>query len=109
MLFLSILLYSLAAFLEIAGCFTFWLYFRLEKSPLWLIPGMISLILFAFTLTRIDVDLAGRAYAIYGGIYIIGSLLWLWLIEKHPPDQWDLLGAIFCLCGAMIILLAPRG
>jgi len=43
----SLLLYSLAAFAEIGGCFAFWAWLRLGKSPLWLDPGMASLALFA--------------------------------------------------------------
>jgi small multidrug resistance family-3 protein len=81
---------------------------RLHRSPLWLIPGLVSLILFAWLLTRVDSDAAGRAYATYGGIYICSSLLWLWLVEGQRPDRWDLTGAAFSLIGASIILFAPR-
>jgi len=54
------------------------------------------------------VDQAGRAYAVYGGIYIIASLVWLWLVEGKLPDRWDVLGALICLVGALIILYGPR-
>ena len=64
-------IFFLAAFFEIFGCFAFWLYFRLGKTPWWIVLGVISLILFAYVLTKIDVENAGRIYAIYGGIYII--------------------------------------
>lgn len=104
----SFIFYLLAAFAEIAGCFSFWAWVRLGKSPLWIIPGTISLLFFAWILTKVDIDIAGRAYAIYGGIYIVCSLIWLWAIEDTPPDKWDILGAIICLLGASIILLAPR-
>jgi len=97
-----------AAFAEIAGCFAFWAWLRLDKSAWWLTPGMISLALFAFLLTRIDSDFAGRAYAAYGGVYITASLLWMWVIESRPPDRWDVLGALICLLGAAIILVGPR-
>lgn len=73
----SILIYAAAALAEIAGCFAFWAWLRLDKSPLWLIPGCASLILFAFLLTRVDSAAAGRAYAAYGGVYITASILWL--------------------------------
>ena len=53
----------IASAAEIAGCFAFWAWLRLDKSPAWLIPGMISLAAFAFLLTRIDSDFAGRAFA----------------------------------------------
>jgi small multidrug resistance family-3 protein len=56
---------------EIAGCFAFWAWLRMQKSPLWLMPGVASLVIFALALTRIDAAAAGRAYAAYGGIYII--------------------------------------
>lgn len=105
----SFLWYFLAAFGEIAGCFSFWAWLRLGKSPVWTIPGMVSLACFAVALTRIDAALAGRAYAAYGGVYILSSLLWMWLIEKQSPDRWDVLGATVCLLGAAVVLLGPRG
>ena len=43
-------IFFIAAFFEIFGCFAFWLYFRLEKTPLWLALGTVSLILFAYVL-----------------------------------------------------------
>jgi small multidrug resistance family-3 protein len=97
-----------AAFAEIAGCFAFWAWLRLDRSPLWVLPGLVFLALFAFLLTRVDLAFAGRAYAAYGGIYIAASLAWLWAIEEQTPDRWDLVGAAVCVLGAAIILLAPH-
>jgi small multidrug resistance family-3 protein len=104
----SIAAYVGAAFAEIAGCFAFWAWLRLDGSALWLIPGIGSLALFAWLLTLVDSPAAGRAYAAYGGVYIAGSLLWLWAIEGIRPDRWDLLGATICLAGAALILFGPR-
>ncbi len=101
--------YILAAFAEIGGCFSFWAWLRLGKTALWLAPGMASLALFAWALTRVDADLAGRAYAAYGGIYIVSSLIWMWSVEGARPDRWDALGAAICVLGAMVILFGPRG
>lgn len=101
--------YILAAFAEIGGCFAFWAWLRLDKSPLWLVPGMASLGLFAWALTRIDADFAGRAYAAYGGIYILASLIWLWAVEGTQPDRWDTVGAAICVAGATVIIFGPRG
>ena len=100
--------YGAAAIAEIAGCFAFWAWLRLGRSAFWLLPGMVSLALFAFLLTRIDAAFAGRAYAAYGGVYITASLLWLWMAEGARPDRWDLTGAGVCLLGAGIILFGPR-
>ncbi|WGT50448.1 YnfA family protein [Thioclava nitratireducens] len=105
--FASIGMYVLAALAEIAGCFAFWAWLRLDRSALWLIPGAISLALFAYLLTRVEVEFAGRAYAAYGGIYITASIAWLWAVEGQIPTRWDIIGAIFCLTGMAIILVAP--
>jgi len=104
----TLVIYVGAALAEIAGCFAFWAWLRLDRSPLWLIPGMASLALFGYLLTRIDSNFAGRAYATYGGIYITASLLWLWMVESQRPDRWDVMGAAVCLAGAAIILWGPR-
>ena len=104
----NLLWYILAAFAEIGGCFAFWAWLRLDKSPIWLAPGMCSLALFAFALTKIDSSHAGRAYAAYGGVYIVSSLIWLWAVEKSRPDAWDLLGALICIVGSLVILYGPR-
>jgi small multidrug resistance family-3 protein len=77
--------YILAAFAEIAGCFAFWAWLRLDRTPLWLVPGMASLVLFASALTRIDADFAGRAYAAYGGIYILASVVWIGRLKAPGP------------------------
>lgn len=101
--------YTLAAVAEIGGCFAFWAWLRLDKTPLWLVPGVASLVLFAWALTRIDADFAGRAYAAYGGIYIVASLVWMWAVEGSRPDRWDAIGAVICVLGAMVIVFGPRG
>lgn len=100
--------YALAAVAEIAGCFAFWAWLRLNASALWLIPGTVALILFAYLLTRIDSAFAGRAYAAYGGIYIAASLVWMWVVESRAPDKWDVGGALMCGLGSLVILYGPR-
>lgn len=105
----SLLWYLIAAVGEIGGCFAFWAWLPMHRSPLWTIPGLIALVLFALALTRVDSASVGRVYAAYGGIYILSSLLWLWAIENTRPDHWDVFGATVCLIGAGIILFGPRG
>ena len=104
----SVLSYIAAALAEIAGCFAFWAWLRLGKPVWWLIPGMVSLALFAYLLTFVESNAAGRAYAAYGGVYIAASLFWLWTVEGARPDRWDVTGAALCLAGAAIILFGPR-
>lgn len=104
----SFLFFLIAALGEISGCYAFWAWLRLGKSFLWIVPGMICLSLFASVLTRVDASNAGRAYAAYGGIYILSSLFWLWLVEGVKPDKWDLLGVTICLSGTLVILFGTH-
>ena len=103
----TILIYAFAALAEIAGCFSFWAWLRLDKSVWWVLPGIFSLAVFAWLLTLVDTPVAGRAYAAYGGVYIAASLFWLWSVEGARPDRWDLIGATICLAGAGLILFGP--
>ena len=103
-----LLAYAGAALAEIAGCFAFWSWLRLGRSPLLVLPGLASLALFAFLLTLVDSPAAGRAFAAYGGVYIAAAILWLWLAEGQRPDRWDLVGSAVCLVGTAIILLGRR-
>ncbi len=105
---MSVLAFIGAAIAELAGCFAFWAWLRLDRSPLWILPGIAALILFAYLLTLIEAQHAGRAYAAYGGVYIGAALLWLWIVEGARPDRWDLAGGAICLIGAGIILFGPR-
>ncbi|MES2157009.1 MAG: YnfA family protein [Pseudomonadota bacterium] len=103
------IVYFGAALAEIGGCFAFWAWLRLDRSSWWLLPGVGALCLFAYLLTLVDAEHAGRTYAAYGGVYIVSAIAWLWLVEGVRPDRWDLAGGAICLIGAAVILFGPRG
>lgn len=100
--------YILAALFEIAGCYALWMWLRLDRSAWWILPAAISLVVFGLLLTRIDVGFAGRAYAAYGGVYIVASLAWLAVVERTAPLWTDLVGVALCLAGTAVILFGPR-
>ncbi|MBX3494363.1 MAG: YnfA family protein [Parvibaculum sp.] len=102
------LIFAAAAVSEIVGCFAFWAWLRNGQQIWWLVPGIASLIVFAWLLTLVPSDYAGRAYAAYGGIYIAASLIWLWLAEGQRPDIWDMGGGLLAILAVAIILFAPR-
>ncbi|MCA1869316.1 YnfA family protein [Agrobacterium genomosp. 3] len=106
--FTTTLIFIAAAITEIVGCFAFWAWLRMGKSIWWLAPGCLALIGFAYLLTLVPSENAGRAYAAYGGVYIMASLLWLWLAEGHQPDRWDMTGGGLAVVAAAIIIFAPR-
>jgi small multidrug resistance family-3 protein len=51
----------------------------------------------------------GRVLAAYGGVFIIGSLLWGMAFDGFRPDRYDIAGAAVCLVGVAVIRYAPRG
>jgi small multidrug resistance family-3 protein len=102
------LVYVLAALAEIGGCFAVWSVVRNGAPKLWLVIGLALLVLFAWLLTLIPASAAGRAFAAYGGVYIMASLGWMWMVERTRPDLWDIGGGLVCLAGAALILFAPR-
>jgi small multidrug resistance family-3 protein len=104
----SIAFFCTSAFFEIAGCFAFWMWLRNGRSPVFAAIGVLSLIVFAVALTRVDSAFAGRAFAAYGGVYIAASLVWLSWVEGVRPDRWDLTGAVMCVAGALVILFGRR-
>jgi small multidrug resistance family-3 protein len=104
----NLLWFVLAAACEIGGCYAAWMWLRLGRSEWWLAPGIVSLMIFALALTRVDAAFAGRAFAAYGGIYIASSLVWMAAVEGTAPRITDYAGAAVCLAGAVIILYGAR-
>ena len=104
----SLAIYVAAAVAEIAGCYAIWTWWRLGGAIGWAGAGVVSLALFGWLLSLTDVESAGRAFAVYGGIYIAASLVWLRAVEGASPDRWDLIGGACCLIGAVLIFAGPR-
>ncbi|MDT5149418.1 MAG: small multidrug resistance family-3 protein, partial [Mycobacterium sp.] len=50
----------------------------------------------------------GRVLAAYGGVFIVGSLLWGMVADGFRPDRWDVTGAVICVVGVGLIMYAPR-
>lgn len=108
LLLTELALYFLAALFEILGCYSFWMVFKLQKGIIWLVGGLFSLTFFAYILSKVEMEFAGRAYAVYGGIYILSSLLWLYSFEKQPVSRWDLIGAAVIFIGIAFILFGNQ-
>ena len=100
-------LFVATAVAELVGCYLPYLWLR-QGRPMWLLaPAAASLGLFAWLLT-LHPTAAGRTYASYGGVYVATALLWLWLVDGHRPDRWDLVGGLVTITGMAIIAFAPH-
>ena len=49
-----------------------------------------------------------RIYAAYGGVFIVMSVFWGWLIDGVIPDIYEIIGAIIAVIGILIIFYVPR-
>jgi small multidrug resistance family-3 protein len=104
----AIILFILAGLAEIGGGYLIWQWLR-EGRPLWYgIIGGIVLVVYGIIPTFQKFPSFGRVNAAYGGVFIVLALLWGWGIDKKTPDLYDWIGAVICLIGVTVILLAPR-
>ena len=53
-------------------------------------------------------NLATCAYAAYGGVFIVLSILWGWGVDRVAPDKYDWFGGWIALLGVLVIMYAPR-
>nr|WP_106783244.1 YnfA family protein [Lysinibacillus timonensis] len=104
----AILIFLLAGIAEIGGGYLIWQWLREDKSALFGLLGGIALVLYGIIATWQVFPSFGRVYAAYGGVFIVLSVLWGWGVDKKTPDIYDWVGAVICLVGVSIMLLAPR-
>jgi small multidrug resistance family-3 protein len=104
----SALLFILAGLAEIGGGYLIWLWIREKKSILLGITGAVVLVFYGIIPTLQQYPQFGRVYAAYGGIFIVLSLFWGWIVDKKRPDRFDWIGGFVALVGAAIIIWMPR-
>lgn len=103
----SILFFVLAGLCELGGGYLVWLSLREGKSIWFALLGVAILGLYGAVPTLQPTHF-GRAYAAYGGVFIVLSLSWGWLVDRIRPDKFDLLGGWIVLLGVLVIMYAPR-
>lgn len=105
----SALLFLLAGLCEIGGGYLVWLWLRNQQGWwLGLLGGLVLFLYGVLPTLQPESFTFGRAYAAYGGVFVVLSVLWGWLIDRKPPDRYDVIGALICLLGVAIIAYAPR-
>jgi len=103
----SAFLFLVAGLCEIGGGYLVWQWLRNGRGVL--LGALGGLILFLYgVIPTFQPSHFSRAYAAYGGVFIVLSLAWGWLVDDHPADRYDLLGAAICLVGVAVIMYAPR-
>ena len=104
---LSVRLFVLAELCEIGGGYLVWLWLREGKPAGYAFAGAVVLILYGIVPTFQPAHF-GRVYAAYGGMFVVLSLLWGWVLDATQPDRFDVFGAMICLAGMAVIMYWPR-
>lgn len=105
----SIALFVLAALLEIGGAWLVWQGIKESRGWLFIGLGVVSLGLYGVVAAYQPDASFGRVLAAYGGVFIVGSLLWAMVLDGFRPDRYDVAGALVCLVGVAVIMYSPRG
>jgi small multidrug resistance family-3 protein len=104
---ITLVLFFAAALLEIGGGYLVWKWLKEKRS--WSYGLLGGLVLFGYgVIPTLQPAHFGRVYAAYGGIFIVSSIIWGFIIDKKSPDRYEIIGALITLFGALIIFYAPR-
>jgi small multidrug resistance family-3 protein len=107
MLIRSIALFIVAGLFEIGGGYLVWQWWRNGAAFVLGIIGGFVLFLYGIVPTYQPAHF-GRAYAAYGGWFVVLSIAWGWIVDRMAPDRFDILGGAVCLAGVAIIMYSPR-
>ena len=103
----SLLLFVIAGLLEIGGGYLVWLWLRNDFS--WTLGALGGFVLFLYGIVpTFQKTHFHRIYAAYGGVFIVMSVFWGWLIDGIMPDNYDVIGTIVAVIGILIIFYYPR-
>lgn len=103
----SLALFFVAALFEIGGGYLVWLWLKEKRRLLLGVSGGIILFIYG-VIPTLQTAHFGRVYAAYGGIFIVSSIIWGFIVDKKKPDRYEIIGAFVALLGAAIIMYAPR-
>jgi small multidrug resistance family-3 protein len=96
-----------AGLCEIGGGWLMWQWLREGQKLSWGIVGALVLVLYG-VIPTFQPSHFGRVYAVYGGFFIVLSLIWGWLVDGDVPDRFDLVGGSISLVGVFLMMYWPR-
>jgi small multidrug resistance family-3 protein len=102
----SVALFIAAAIAEIGGAYLVWVGIKEHKGVAFVALGAMALTAYGVVAAFQPSHEFGRVLAAYGGVFIVGSLLWGIAFDGFRPDVADLVGAVVCLIGVGVIMYA---
>jgi small multidrug resistance family-3 protein len=106
---LTFVLFVVAGLCEIGGGYLVWGWMRESKPLTWAALGAMVLAAYGVVAALQPIPEFGRVYAAYGGIFIALALAWGVAVDGFRPDRYDLLGAVICVVGVLVMVGPPRG
>jgi len=105
---MSAFIFFIAGLSEIGGGYLIWLWLREGRPSYFGLIGGLILILYGIIATFQQFPTFSRVYAAYGGVFIVMSVFWGWIVDRKSPDTYDIIGTLICLIGVSVMLFAPR-
>jgi small multidrug resistance family-3 protein len=102
----SVLLFVAAGVCEIGGGWLMWKWLRDQRPSWWGLLGALVLIAYGLIPTLQNSHFS-RVYAVYGGFFIVLSLLWGWYFDGNRPDFPDVLGSTIAIIGVCVMMYWP--
>lgn len=97
-------IFIVAVIAELGGTYLVWRWLRGSASFLVVLVAASALVFYAVVQTFQPVTSYGRLYAAYAGMFLIGALMWGWLVDGNTPDRFDVIGAAVTLAGMVLVL-----
>jgi small multidrug resistance family-3 protein len=102
----SVALFVAAAIAEIGGAYLVWVGIKDHKGIAFVALGAMALTAYGVVAALQPSHEFGRVLAAYGGVFIVGSLVWGIAVDGFRPDRADIIGALICLVGVGVIMYA---
>lgn len=102
-------LFVFAGLAEIGGGWLVWQTVRNKKPWYYMVGGFAVLMAYGLIPTLQPEEATfSRVYAVYGGVFIIMSYGWGWLVDHDRPDVGDIVGSCLALAGVCMCWFWPR-
>ena len=103
-----LVIYVAAAIGELSGTYAVWRWLKAGGPAVLALLGLAALFGYAVVQTLQPESRYGRVYAAYAGVFLVGAMLWGWLIDGKTPDRFDWIGAAITLLGVVVVLFGRR-
>jgi len=104
----GVAVYLLAGLCEIGGGWLVWQALRCGRPAFWAALGAALLSAYGFVAALQPVADFGRAFALYGGYFVVMSVAWGAALDGFKPDRGDFVGCALVLAGVAVMTAWPR-